>query len=631
MVTKVPFVSENTLGAPQPFLIEFAMRQPTRIPSPAFPRLALCGLCLLAICFAPSDAVRAESPRVADCVATELLPDSIVAWAEIPDLGSTLQTVLSHPLRSKLEALPAYDAFMQSGAPGQIQTGLRAFEATMGMPWQDAIGVLTDRGISIALDSKDGGVAVLIHSSDAELLERFRGFVLALRQLQGATAKQADYRGFMADLVTKELKMVRMNDWLLLTNNSELGKAIMDQYLDRDGPALATDPMFVTASERFAEGDFSNRVVNAFVDIRTLRDAGVGKDVFNEKIDNVAAEAGLGGILANLRHTPFVTGQLNLSDVALSLQLTTPHDRQWEAPREYFFGQPDLAAAPPLIDVPDRLFALSTHRDFSQMWLRAGDLLSDRAVDQLAVADTTLTTFFSGRDFGEDILGALQSDVQLVGARQDFGDVLPQPSIKLPAMAVVFQMKDPEQTRPELRRVFQSLVGFLNVIGAQNGQPQLDLGMESIGDAQLVTATYVPDKDQRESLHAPIQFNFSPTVAFAGQRIVIASSTSLARTLVQDSGDTDVDSNAPQSGVANTSSILQANTLQQVLEANRAQLIANSMLEKGHSKEAAEGEISLLLELVRFFRDLRLDLRVDDSHMTLGLAVNVNSQGDKQP
>ncbi len=588
---------------------------------------ALMGLLVMTSYVSFPDDLFAEAPRGVDCAATELLPGSIVACAEVSDLGGVLETVLNHPLRAKLEAMPAYDGFLASGAPGQLQMGLRAFEASMGKPWLEAIGTLTDRGVTVALDAADGGVAILVHSSDAELLERFRGFILALRQMQGATAKQGDYRGFMADLVGDKVKMVRMHDWLLLTNNSELGKAIIDQYLDRDGDTLAKNEVYAAAAEATAANAAVHRVVSAFLDIKALRDAGVAKNVFKDKIDNFAGEVALGGVLTNLRHTPYVTGEMQVSDTGVAIGFAAPHQRNWESPREYFFGEPELAVAPPQLEVPNRLFALSTHRDLSQLWLRSGDLLTDRGVDQLAVADTALTTFFSGRDFAEDILGSLDGDIQLVGMEQDFTDVLPQPAIKLPAFALQFRMKDATATKPELRRVFQSFVGFLNVTGAMNGQPQLDLGMETIGEAELVTATYVPDRDQRESLNAKIQFNFSPTVAFAGDRIIFASSAAIARELT----DTASGKAKTDGGDSNTTGSLQATTLQRILESNRSQLIANNMLEKGHSKEAAEGEIGLLLELLGFFRDVRLNLDITSSQMSLDLAVDVKSDGEAQP
>src|SRR6056297_2260717 len=223
-------------------------------------RNTLAALLVLILQVVHAACVCAESPPKVDCSAAELLPDSIVACVEVADLGAVVQTILNHPLRSKLEALPAYEGFMKSGAPGQIQMGVRGFEASVGMPWQEAVDTLTDRGITIALDANDGGVVFLVHSSDADLVERFRGFVLALRQMQGATAKQGDYRDFTADLISEQIKMVRMDDWLLVTNNSELGKRVIDQYLERDGRTLSENKNFVAAKEQFGAGRPDHRV-----------------------------------------------------------------------------------------------------------------------------------------------------------------------------------------------------------------------------------------------------------------------------------------------------------------------------------------------------------------------------------
>jgi hypothetical protein len=178
-------------------------------------------------------------------------------------------------------------------------------------------------------------------------------------------------------------------------------------------------------------------------------------------------------------------------------------------------------------------------------------------------------------------------------------------------------------TQSELRRIFQSFIGFVNITGAMNGQPQFDLGTESVGDAQLFTATYVPGIDERESVTAPINFNFSPTIAFAGERFILSSSIPLARELVATGKQADrpIDDEV----AANTVATLDAHTLQDILEANQPQLVANNMLEEGNSKEAAEAEIGLLLELVGLFQSTQLSLDVTESQMRLNLELNLDS------
>lgn len=216
--------------------------------------------------------------------------------------------------------------------------------------------------------------------------------------------------------------------------------------------------------------------------------------------------------------------------------------------------------------------------------------------------------------------------MQIVGRVQDFSEALPQPAIKLPEFALQFRMKTPGETAPQFRRVFQSLVGFLNVVGASEGKPPLDLNTERVGDAQMVTTKYLPVRGEEERLDAKVQFNFSPTLAFAGDRMIIASTTSLAREMV-----TSVQSPQEHSDVrSNTSLRFEVTALQKILQANRTQLVASNMLKKGHSKAAAEGEIDMLLELVGFLGAFQLDLDVTETTMTLDASVDFSHQSEPQ-
>ncbi len=273
------------------------------------------------------------------------------------------------------------------------------------------------------------------------------------------------------------------------------------------------------------------------------------------------------------------------------------------------------------LDVDQTLFTLSTHRDFAEMWLRAGDLFNAEINDRFAKADATLTTLFAGRDFGEDILGSVKPEVALIVTRQDFTERLPRPTIKLPAFGLVMQMKEPETMTRELRRTFQSMVGFFNVVGAMNGQNQLEMDMEKLsGEAQLVTSTYLPEDDDRESTDAPILFNFSPTVGFSGKRFVIASTTDLAKQL------TLANTPRPEQIDGNTFANVQAGILQKVLADNREQLIAQNMLADGNSRAEAEVAIDLLLQVVGYFHDASARMVNRDGQLRIEFDIQVEHE-----
>ena len=197
--------------------------------------------------------LRAEAPRGVDCSSAELLPPTVVAFAEASDLGRAIQTITQHPLRQRIESLPAYKEVVKSGTLSQLQLGITAFEASMGKPWHIAIDTLTDGGVTVAVDSASQGVALLIKSSDVDMLERFRGFLLALRQMQEgklSAVEQGVYREFTAYALNKELKLAILDHWMLITNKSELGKSIIDQYLDRKQDSLHSVTNIFSGNER---------------------------------------------------------------------------------------------------------------------------------------------------------------------------------------------------------------------------------------------------------------------------------------------------------------------------------------------------------------------------------------------
>ncbi|WP_372896770.1 hypothetical protein [Stieleria sp.] len=551
--------------------------------------------------------------------AAELLPASVVAYVEVPRLGDVIELVADHPLRQSIQDMPAVRAIGSSDQVRPLRDGIAAFEGGMGRPWDEALTVLTDGGIHLAFDAPTQGAALLIKSSSREQLERFRGVVLALSQLgQGnfGIARQADYRGFTAYALNDNIKLALVDHWFLMTNKPELGKSIIDRYLDGDKHSLAASDSFTAAMA--GAGDAS---LKAYVDVETIRDAGVAPKLYAGKTENVAAEALFGGIVANLAHTPSAVATLDIDPSGVRLTLATPHQSEWETGREYFFGEDSAASAPPLLQVPHQLLAISTHRDLSQMWLRAPDLMTDKANEDLAQADTNLTTFFSNRDFGEDILGSLRPGIQLVVQRQSFDAASPQPAIKLPAFAMQFTMRTPEETTREFRRVFQNLVGFINVVGAMQGQPQLDQDFEQTDSATLLTSTYVPPREEDPLAAVPINYNFSPTLAFAGERMIVSSSTQLARTLTELSAQSESKVQQP-----NTVAVLNADALADTLRDNKQQLVAQNMLEKGHGPDQANAEIDVLFDILALFKDVTVELDVDDGQLNLTTEVQLQSK-----
>jgi hypothetical protein len=406
--------------------------------------------------------------------------------------------------------------------------------------------------------------------------------------------------------------------WLIISNKPEAGKVVVDQLLDGGSSTLSGNDRF-TAAKKLITGE---PIAWAWADVQTLRDAGVAKDLYKEKIDNPGAELLIGGILATLQKAQYAAAALYLNDDGVRLALSVPHDPDAiPEHRRHFFGADGKGAAAAPLAAKNRLLAITAFRDVGQMWVRRSDIFDENVNAKLAEADSSLTTVFAGLEFGREVLGGLGPQMQVISVAQDFAGRDRTPKIKLPATALVFQLKEPEKMKRQFKVSFQSLIGLVNLGAGQQKLPQLELKTEDIEGGQMISAGYDSlDKDQAE-VSNDIIYNFSPSIAFVGDYFVLSSTRELASEL----GGLVRKESTPDAGdkkIVNTQSTLDAQVLRELLAANREPLIAQNMLEKGHNRQAAEKEIGGLLSLLKLFKDASLQLATTDEALRLEVGVD---------
>lgn len=550
--------------------------------------------------------------------ALSLLPPTTVVYAEIPDPPTLMSVIFDHPLRQKIEALEPYQQATRTEGYRGFLTGRKFVEIQLGMEWREAIETLTARGIYLGVDAATQGVVVLIQGRDAKSMDHFRTKLLELTKLgkNPDQIREGEYRG-LAVYDANKSKFAVVEDWLIITNKPETGKVVLDRLLDGATDELSENHAFRSARKQ-KPADASAWL---FVNLETLRNAGVAQKLFAGQAANPGVELLAGGILSTLQQTSYATITLAASQEDVDLKFAVPHQTDWvPEERQFFFGPDGKGRAPALPETNETLFTLSTYRNVSEMWLRAGDLFSAEINDGLAEADANLTTLFAGKDFGEDILGSLTPEIGFIATRQDFSDILPKPAIKLPQFGLVMNLREPETMTRELRRTFQSMIGFFNVLGAMEGRPQLEMDMVRLDDeAQLITSTYIPEEDDVESTRADIIFNFSPSIGFAAERFVVASTAKLAKELVKARKPVQTDN------AVNSRANLKAETLRSVLTDNQEQLIAQNMLEEGNTREESQVAISLLLEVIGFFDEATLQLDAADNELVLDFRVTLQN------
>ncbi|MCH7989186.1 MAG: hypothetical protein IID46_08550 [Planctomycetes bacterium] len=569
---------------------------------------------------------RAAEKQSGAKTAADFFPASTIAYAELRQPMALMDLILEHPLRQRVEQFDQVRELLESPQYTQFRAIVTLIERQIGMKWKDALATLIEGGVSVGFDPKTEGFAVVIRSKNQEGLEKLRDSFLKLardeaqRQGNEDPIKTVEYRGITA-YSAADAKFATVGPWLVLVNNDELGKAVLDNYLDGNENSLASDDQF-QASRKLIEGE---PTVWAYFNVAAFRAANADSPLYKKKTDNVLIELLIGGMLGTIQNTPYAVSSLDITKHGIAFKVAAPHDPAWVGEeREYFFGPGGKGAALPLLRPKQTILSLSTYRNFSGMWLRSADIFEDNVDAGFAQASGVLSTFFSGKDFGEDILGSFKPEVQIVAARQQFEESSPIPAVKIPAFAVIFRFKEPEKMRSEFRRTFLSLIGFLNVIGAQNGQPQLDLDFEKTGETRIITSTYVPEADEKNSKRAKINFNFSPSVGFVGDYLIVSSTKQFVRELVELAEKPKLSGEGKENAITtNTQLETDLSVVRDALEDNRKQLVARNMLSEGRDKAEAEKQIGILLEALGLLRNVSLQLSTSSKTIQFELEIKL--------
>jgi hypothetical protein len=570
-----------------------------------------------------SETVQAQSKLDSDeRTAFELLPAACLAVVEMPHPDQLLTTLTDHSVWKKIQQQPEYTTAISTPQYTMYLMIRSHIETQIGMKWREAYDTILGGGITVAFDPETQGLVALVRARDAGKLKNTVKKLIELgRQDARSKGKEPLPEDTYRDITIygkKDGRFAIAGPWLIIANKDALGKKILDTLLDGTRTSINDNANF-TSARKSVTGE---PAAWSWVDLGTIRDAGFAKALDKNQTENPLAELLVGGVLTNLRKTPYVTSSLYVTGDSTRLEFSAPHENEWvEDFRTYWFGPDGKGAADTPLETDATILSLSTYRKVSEMWLRAGDLFDERMNDELAKADANLTTFFAGKDFGEDVLGSFGPSLQVLVNRQSFDNVLPKPALRLPAFALAGRMENSEETQTELRRTFQSLIGFLNVIGAMQGNPQLDQDVDVYRDSKLYTASFIPEPDEKESERARIQFNFSPTLAFAGDRFVITSTKQLAKDLI----DAAEKEQGSRTEASNTSVKLNTQALSEILDDNREQLIAQNMIKKGQTREESQREIGMLLELLGLFQAVSFDIKTTGGELKLELSIQTKN------
>ena len=550
----------------------------------------------------------------------EWLPESTIAVISFHDLGDLWRALEQSSVALELQELPDFKHLESNPKFAQLMTARRFIEGLFEQDVRDLAQDISAQPSILALDGS-GSTAVVFKPSKGtyerveKILSEFAGLAaLTGRKGEKPGLKAVSYKGVTAFAADKA-RIAFHEGRIIVCSDNTIGKSILDRALGEVKSSLNDASWFQQARQWSAPLRLDNVAVSGLVDLQSLREAGKlkiprGKDLGQELI--------VGGLLDVVEKAPYAAFSGEFAENQLAIRVAAPMLEKIDEKREYFFGEQQLSPAPAPIDLPDRILSFRWHRDFGAFWNMAPQLVTDdNVLAGLAKSESDLSTLFGGVTTIGDVFDLIDPQLEIVVCQPTYDTADKSvPDIKIPAISIVSKLRNREDGERILRLAFQQIVSFANLNAGKGGFPPMELMAEKVDGNLFVSAQYMQLKNMSNgndySSRSNLYKNFSPTLAISDQRAVLSSDRSVAEKILKAGRN----SNA---AVSTDNSVLELwpQELAAIADLNREVLIAQRMLQTGHSRDQAQAEIDSLLTLAKCFQSAAIRLEVSKDSMVL--------------
>lgn len=594
-------------------------------------------------------------PRVTGTVtAAAYLPADVLFTATLsaPDR----QLAALRPRLASFAEEPAAAAILARQELAQGRLMLFGLAGSVGVDVWKALGAVLGREAAIAVRSRGPGqapaVMLVLLPREPELFDRLLENVHGLAGLRSEgkpnEARSTVEHGVRVYAAPPNAFHCRVDDALLLSNDRPMLLEVLAARGSGSG-LLASAKRYAGALVRVPQ----NALAWAWLDAKRLREL-AGETGLPDRIDNPLGGLLFGGWWEMLRKsddwlawmTPVSNG------VAVRVQAAAE-----ALPGTHAGFVPDArrtSTVPDWSSLDGFVGELRLSRDWHDLFAQREALLTLSASSDLANFATTVSTLFGGLDFIHDVLPQVRPPLQLVAAEQKFSDAVGVPTPRLPAFALIAPLRaDP--TVPGLPQRLDSgslmALSLINLDLAQKGQPAYMLDVQRHAGQRIFVTRFAdpsatmgmrmapddaspagraPDDPEPDKPPASVRYNFAPATAVLPEHFVIATSTDLLREVIdaltdgdEQGGNTAVPASAGKVRATGDRLRLDAAGLRRLLLENREALVINRMLEEDRSRESAETEIDVALELLARFAELSLVADIAGDTATARLEIHM--------
>jgi len=536
----------------------------------------------------------------------EWVPSEALIVLEVSSAEPLVEALLARETHQRAKEIPQIAEFLRSSQFAQMAAVVSYLELRLDTPWREAVRHLLGGRIWVAVFPQNG-ILLFIDTKNPVLLERLHQVVLehareeARKAFDPARVASRTYKGMTAWTVDGGQNVYALvGPRLILTNKAELMKSVADLREEGGTHSLARSENYQAARTTLGVG----MPAWVFVNLSAL----AGRPRAERIPEVVRSNPLLGLLLADtmeaVKDSSWLAGAVQIVKDRLSIKLQVDGSLP-AADQPLAFSLPDEnTGVLPNIEVPRRLVALTLYRDLAKFYA-AKDILFPERTSGLIFFENMMGIFFTGRHFSEEVLPHLHPEIRLVVAAQDYRADYGIPDVQVPAVAVVFRMKDPAQFTLMAEEAWQKALGLINFTRGQQALPGLILDRQEYQGVRYSVAAF-PTVGLSAEERKHVRFNFKPVLAACGEHLILSSTEQLARDVIDYLRKEEATS-PPR--LAGCSLMLETSRegLLRLIEANHENLVLQNMVEKGHDRGKAEEEVRNLWLLVSLLGEMKLE------------------------
>ncbi len=553
----------------------------------------------------------------------EWTPASVTGFAQARKAGPRLRSLLQSARLKRILDSSLGKTYLASEDYGELLENLSKIEKATGRTPLDLFDDLFGRDLLLAsrLTFTGGQEWLLLTRGKNKLaLEAGRKALdAAIRANIGfpIQPEKSEHEGHLLEKLG-DGSFTIIGDILAVSNSEKMLTEVLDLAYGRVEKSVSRSPVYSRAP---ADEDFLARAT-----IKPGFIPGIGAGL-GAKLDQPLASLLVSGLMGALRGCELLTISLDTSWSGIRLGLALqPDDRGLADKYSPFFPKTAPSEFEANIRKRGILGMVKLSRDFYKWWDTSEEFLNSRAAGSLASFSAALSMFMGGLNFQDEVLPAVGKTVSLVLANQPTGEDSPSPSPAIPGGALVLELEDAQKKGRSFIVGMNSLVGIINITRMQqdSNSPSMLVKPEKVGSVDCYRVDMGLPADPKKP---GIEYNFSPTLAISGDRIIIGSTFDLVKMLVEESEKTKTPGATGVAAYASDLVYIHGGSVRKTLSSNLDFLAAQQVVEKGLSLAAARAELKVLDELLSYLGGLEFKSyrREDTVHLDLSLGLITSS------